>query len=245
MTVKTKNIVVLLILALCVIVTTLGVTKSKVVPQQSVDSGVNPHKRGSIKWFVERAKKQKKTKVVVPPPEESYAEVTDLDDALAQFTVLLVEPIEQKAAVLNDSHIITWNKLKVIEFMSSPAKACPQCSTDLTGPEEMLPMKAGEILVPIYGGSLVVDGIRLESRHQDLGESFSRSRRYLLFLSFDPINAIGKLSLGPYGMFALKGDDQIAPIIPGGAISRDLGLKAENSLTRFKVHLQNRTRNTN
>jgi hypothetical protein len=213
------------------------------VKQQPLKSGMSSDRRGSIKWFVERAKEQKKTKVIVPLPEESYAEVTDLDDAVAHFTVFLVEPIEQKTAVLNDSQIITWNKLRVIEFLSEPAKNCPQCASGLTAPDEMLPLREGEILVPASGGSLVVDGIELESRNKDFSETFSPSKKYLVFLSFDPTKAIGKLSLGPYGMFALSGHDQIVPISRSGAIGRDLEMKLGNSLIRFKDHLQDRTKN--
>ena len=235
---KTKNIVLLLISLFSVVaITAFGLTKSGFV-QQAIESGKNDERRGSIKWFVARAKEQKKTKVFVPPPEESYAEVTGLDDAAAHYTALLVEPVDQKAAILNDSHIITWNKLKVVEFISYPAKGCVQCSSGgLTVPDEMLPMDANEILVPTYGGSLVLEGIRLESRNKDFGESFSLSKRYLVFLAFDPTKAIGKLSLGPYGMFSVTPQDEIVPIIRGGTISRDLESKAGNSLTRFKDHL--------
>jgi hypothetical protein len=240
--VKNKNFALLLISTLGVVgITTIGMTKNSLVTQQRAESEKRDERRGSIKWFVARAKEKNKTKLFVPPPEETYAEVTDLDDAVAHYSALLVEPIEQTTAVLNDSHIITWNKLKVIELLSYPREGCLQCAGGLSAPKEMLPLDASEILVPTSGGTLVVDGVQLESRDKDFAEPFSLSKTYLVFLSLDSTSGIGRLSLGPYGMFAVNVPDEIVPIIRGGAISRDLESKSRNSLIRFKDHLHKRS----
>lgn len=102
----------------------------------------------------------------------------------------------------------------------------------------MLPFKAGEVLVPTYGGTLVIDGVQVESRDSDFGEHPYRSGRYLLFISLDPAKSVGKLALGPHGIFVLNPNDQIAPIINSKSmLGRDLDLKLGNSLTKLKDHL--------
>ncbi|HEY0728840.1 MAG TPA: hypothetical protein VGD38_12270, partial [Pyrinomonadaceae bacterium] len=117
-------------------------------------------------------------------------------------------------------------------------KGCAQCSS-LKAPEGMS-LKVGEVAVPTYGGTLTIDGIQLESRHKDFGEHFSPSKRYVIFLSLDSATSIGKLSLGPYGVFTLTPSDKIIPIVQGKSpISQDLELKFENSLTRTREYLRN------
>lgn len=242
---KEKNAVLIgFLLALCAIgITTIAMTKSSLVTQQSIESGKRDERRGSIKWFVARAKEEKKTKVFVPPPEEFYAVVSDLDDAALHYASVLVEPVSQKTAILNDSDIVTWHKFKVVEFISYPTKGCLHCPSGLAVPQEMLPLEASEILVPTSGGSLTIDGIQLESRKKDFDESFSATKRYLLFLSFDPTTAVGRIPLGPNGIFEVTEQDQIVPIIQGvSPIRRDLELKFGNSLTRVRDHLRTRSK---
>lgn len=237
---KTSNVLLTLILAAFVIgAVTIGMTQGNSATQQPGGVEKNDERRGSIKWFVKRAKEQKKTKVSVPPPLDSYAVVTGLDDAATQYAVVVVQPLEQKTAVLNDSDIITWHKLQVIEFLSYPSKGCAQCSS-LKAPEGM-PLKVGEVAVPTYGGTLTIDGIQLESRHKDFSEHFSLSKKYLIFLSLDPTTSVGKLSLGPYGVFTVTPSDKIISIVQGKSpVSQDFELKFENSLTRTRDYLRNR-----
>lgn len=238
---KTSNALLALILALFGIgAVTIGMTQGNSATQQPSGAEKNDERRGSIKWFVKRAKEQKKTKVFVPPPLDSYAVVTGLDEAASQYTVVVAQPLEQKTAVINDSDIITWHKLQVIEVVSYPSRGCAQCAS-FKAPEGMS-LKVGEIVVPTYGGTLLVDGVQLESRQKDFGEHFSLSRKYLIFLSLDPATSVGKLSLGPYGVFTLSPSDKIIPIVQGKSpISQDLELKFENSLSRTTDYLRNRT----
>ncbi len=239
---KSKTNAALLVLisaSLGVGLTTIGITKGHFISQQPKDSVKHDERRGSIKWFVKRAKEQKKTKVFVPPPEESYAEVKSLEDATAQYSALIVEPVEQRTVIWDEAQIVTWHKLKVIEFVSYPSQGCAQCIGSLTAPVEMLPLKVGEVLVPSYGGSLVIDGVQLESRESDFGVHPLLHQRYLVFLSLDPAKSIGKLALGPHGIFVVNPQDQIRPILNSKSmLGRDLDLKLGNSLTKLKDHLR-------
>lgn len=238
---KTSNALLGLILALFVLgAVTTGMTQSNSATQQPGGPEKNDERRGSIKWFVKRAKEQKKTKIFVPPPLDSYAVVTGLDDAASQYAVVVAQPLEQKTAVLNDSDIVTRHKLQVIEFVSYPSKSCTQCSS-LKAPDGMS-LKVGEIVVPTYGGTLTVDGIQLESRDKDFGDHFSPSKKYLIFLALDPATSVGKLSLGPYGVFTVTPSDKINSIVQGESpISKDIELKFDNSLSRIRDYLRNRT----
>jgi hypothetical protein len=233
-----------LVSALLVIgITNAGVTSGAFVTQQPTQAKQNNEKRGSIAWFVKRAKEKNKTKVFVPPPEQTYFEVNGVDDASSTYAVLVVQPIEQKVAVLNEADIITWHKLKVLDLISYPARGCVQCLGELTPPQELLPLKVDEILVPTYGGSLEEDGIQLESRDRDFGEHFIRSKKYLVFLSLDLGQRVGKVALGPHGVFELNSSDQAVPIVESKSpLVREVKSKFDNSLIRFKEHLHTRSK---
>jgi hypothetical protein len=220
-----------------------GITSGSFVTQQLTGAKQNNEKRGTIAWFVKRAKEQNKTKVFVPPPERTFFEVDGLDDALSTYAVLVVRPIEQKVAVLNEADIITWHKLKVLDLISYPARGGAQCLGQLTPPQEILSLKVDEILVATYGGSLEVDGIQLESRDPEFGEHFIRSNKYLVFLSLDLGQRVGKLSLGPHGVFALNSSDQVVPIVESTSpLVREVKSKFDNSLIRFKERLHTRSK---
>ena len=163
----------ILIFALVLVgIANIRIISGSFTTQQPIAAQKNTEKRGTIAWLVKRAKEQNKTKLFVPPPEESYAEVNGLEDASSLYTTLVVQPVQQKTVVLNDSSLITWHKLKVIELISYPARNCSNCVSSLTAPQEMLPLQADEVLVPTYGGTLEVDGVQLESRTADFGEQF-------------------------------------------------------------------------
>lgn len=209
--------------------------------QQPVAAQKNTEKPGTIAWLVKRAKEQNKTKLFVPPPEESYVEVNGLEDASSLYTTLVVQPVQQKTVVLNNSSLITWHKVKIIEFISYPSRNCSNCVSSLTAPPEMLPLQADELLVPTYGGTLEVDGVQLESRAPDFGDHPSRLNKYLIFLSLDPGKGIGRLSIGPQGVFLFDSSDQMQPISESmSPLVRDVKLKVDNSLSKFKDHLRNR-----
>jgi len=228
-----------------VVIMTLSVTMFNYAPrsassiaQQSSQSQKHDERRGSINWFVKRAKERNETRVLVPPPEESYAEVQSLEDAILRYSTLIVEPIEQHTVVWDGATIVTWNKLKVIDYISYPIQNYAQCTNGLTAPSEMLPLSVGEILVPIYGGSLTIDGVQLESRNLEFGSHFSLSKQYLVFLSLDHARSVGQLSLGPHGVFILNSLQQTIPILDSKSmLSRELDVKAGNSLHKFKDHV--------
>jgi hypothetical protein len=232
-----------LVSALLVIgMTNAGITSGSFVKQQPTRAKQN-EKRGTIAWYVKRAKEQNKTKLFVPPPLESDSEVNGVDDASSTYAVLVVQPIEHKVAVLDESNIITWHKLRVLDLISYPARNCARCLGQLTPPREMLPLKVDEILVATYGGSLEVDGIQLYSRDPDFGDHFIDSNRYLIFLSLDLGQQVGRLSLGPHGVFTLNSYDQVVPIVESSSpLVRELKSKFDNSLIRFKERLHTQSK---
>ncbi len=88
---------------------------------------------------------------------------------------------------------------------------CPTCPPTPTPPSDMLPVAADEILVPKAGGSLVIDGIKINSVDPKFPE-FSTSRKYMLFISLDASTQVGMLRMGPFATYAINSDETIEPI---------------------------------
>src|SRR5437870_5365394 len=76
-------------------------------------------RRGRVPVAIEDARASNKTEVTLRAPIAFHAAVKDLNDALANYTTMIAEPIAQYTQVSPDSkEIETWYKLKVVEFLS-------------------------------------------------------------------------------------------------------------------------------
>ncbi len=220
----------------CALIVVANTTSASRVSKQQPAKGAE--KRGTIAWQVKKAKEKKAAKVELAPVEEYAAVVTDVEDALAQYTVLVARLAAKKSYVVNDDSISTWNKFKVLEVVSRPtaSTACKGCLSGMSVPPDLLPLADDEILVPTSGGSVTVEGVELFSEDKFLGEHFLPSRQYLIFVALDTDSKVGKLRLGPESVFALD-DDRLKPVGRRGVgnLKRDLEAQLGNSLDLLKA----------
>jgi len=203
----------------------------------------NEEKRGTIAWYVKKAKNKKVGKVVLLPVDENPVIVSRLDDALAQYTAIIAQPIEKKSYVATEDSLMTWHRFKVLEVLSQPSKAtCSGCLGELKVPSDLpLSLTGDEILVPTGGGSVIVDGVKVVSKDQYFSKHFLPSQKYLLFVSHDITRGVGKLRLGPYGVFAIDSEGNIRSIVSGETeLKRDLSTNIGDSLNRLKQHIRER-----
>lgn len=102
-----------------------------------------------LRWHANEARKQNKKVVTVPPWQALYAE-PDLDQVAKLFTVMVVEPVAKQTYENADGNrLYTWNKLRIIETISSPEQAITD--TSQVPPDELFPLNRGEILVQTPG----------------------------------------------------------------------------------------------
>lgn len=199
-------------------------------------------KRGTIAWYVKKAKEKGARRVAVLPVEENFAVVNGLDDAASQFTVVLAQPVGKKSYVAGEDRLVTWNRFRVLEVLSTPTAApCVKCLADLVPPLDMPVAPREEILVPTGGGSVVVDGVTVVGKDKYLGEHFLPSQKYVLFLSLDPARGVGKLRMGPYGVFPVDDAGNVHAIAEGDVpLKQELESQVGNSLAGLKARLRGR-----
>ncbi|HEX8069422.1 MAG TPA: hypothetical protein VF546_05695 [Pyrinomonadaceae bacterium] len=193
---------------------------------------------GRLKQWVQEAKSKGQTRLELHGRVFNRAQFTNLNDALTTFSLILVEPVNKKSVIEEDEVINTWYKFRIIDTLSQ-AKVTYNFSFMLP-PPELLPLQPAEILVPVGGGTMTVDGIEVSSGEP--GEpglvAFDEKQQYLLFLCVDPAAKIGTADLGSAGVFLMRADDTL------GAFNVDKhrvydALQA-NSISELKRNLKHR-----
>lgn len=169
---------------------------------------------GKLKMAARKAKAEGKKEIFIPAPIAIPVSVRNLDEALSSSTVITATPIYSKSYVLAPHKLGTWYKFKVSEYLSRRAEqpaACHTCPSPPAAPAEFYPVNEDELLVLRHSGSVVIDGVKVNSVDGSL-PSFSRGTNYLLFLDVDAASKTGRLSLGAYGVFTVGRDGSVRHI---------------------------------
>jgi hypothetical protein len=200
-------------------------------------------RRGTLKWHAQQAKAKGEQQVVIPAPIERVAHVTNLDEALSRFhlTALIGQPVEEKSFAQGEDNIATWYKFKVKEYLSQQSVSeCQKCSLPPDVPQEFLPLKDDEILVLKAGGALVLDGVKVINQERDFPE-FSNSQEYLLLLDLNLSTKVGRLSIGPYGVFTIDSNGSLKSVNKKPhPLKQEMEIRHLNSVERLRANLTER-----
>lgn len=233
----------LLIVSLITIAVVVGTYTTSITKQeknQKIAALEKSKDRGKLSWYADYAKAKGEARIIKPAPLVEYVtEVTDINEILSHYSLLVVQPVESKSYAQDDSRIITWNKFRIIEDLSKHRiDQCADCSLDETVPGEMLPLQSDEILVPKYGGKITIDGIEITMVESDFPQ-FDPSKKYVLFLEVDASGLWGRIMVGPGGVFILHDNEKLISIN-----NREHGVKSiinqhyNNSFSKLKVKVK-------
>lgn len=189
---------------------------------------------GTIKQHAERAKARGEQQAVMPRSHIEYAgDGLNLDEAFSHYSLVVAQPIQERAVIAHPHSISTWYKLRVIEtILPSKAPSCSTCFDSAQPPGELLPLNADEVLVARSGGELIVDGVNI-TMDSDF-PPLSKSKKYLFLLSVNPSGTAG-IGAGPAGVFSVNDDGSVMPIIKKShAINRDMQNRSGHSLNRLR-----------
>jgi hypothetical protein len=119
----------------------------------------------SIDWQLRRAKLTEEKEVTLPGFFRCFAEVKDLNQALAHYKVISAIPIE-RCVTTETLGLVTWYKFKIIDELSSErlqeGTVCGDASNEADClPAVLLPLEGDEILISHIGGDVIIDGIRI------------------------------------------------------------------------------------
>ena len=165
--------------------------------------------RGKLVWYAQLAKAKGQHRVDLRPTVD-YAVPRTWDDALANYHLVVAEPVYSKSYATTYD-VQTWYKLRVVEELSAPNASCADCGSTITPPAELLPVQTGEFLTAKQGGETMVEGVRVTSSDPSFPD-FETGKRYLLLVQFDSQKIVGMLRTGPWGAFAMDSDERLKPL---------------------------------
>lgn len=228
-----KSIICLAILILL----TAGLWKSKAVPPPPTkvkSSRTQTEDPTTLRSRIKRVKARGDKEVTFPVAETIGEEVNGLDDAVAKYSILLVEPLENISILADPRTIVTYVKFRVLETLSSKGDA--NSFVDQEVPSELPPLNSNEIYIVEEGGTLEIDGVKVTQKGK---YEFSKSQGYLIFVSQSSVRSVGAITLGEYGVFLVKPDSSIEALSEVVTpLRKDLARLHGNSLNRVKSSLK-------
>ncbi len=162
-------------------------------------------------------------------PIGEYEVVENVDDAIKRSDVVRAQAIESFSE-LKSATVVTWYKFRVLERIARRTSS-PCCDIPATIPKELLPLGENELLIPIVGGKVVVDGVIVyqpsptteyfssETRTEQiphptaLHHRIAGNKTYLMFIKPQPDRQFVTLHYGSAGVFEVNSDDKLVPSV--------------------------------
>jgi len=231
MTIKTVGIGIIA----AVLLTAAGTTFTPLKTQEAK----HPVK-GRVKWHAEQAKQKNRGDVTLMAPVGIYSgSASDLEDALSNYSVVIAQPVAEQTAIFDEENtandIVTWHKLRVIEYLSRNTNT-PQSFPKSLLPERLLPLRPDEVLVNKIGGALNVDGVKLTMTDGGF-PPLSKNKQYLMFLAIEA-SGFASVGVGPGGVFTVEGNNKLRPHGKGNKkIATELEARFGGSVDSLRTHL--------
>jgi len=230
---KAKLIIVILLVAAAAavgLVRTASTIQRKPVPYKD-----------RLKWYANEAKNRGQQKVRVPAPLIEYlggAGGISAEEAFSCSTVVVAHLVS-KQSTYSDADITTWNKFAIDETLSQAKDlTCPGCVL-ASPPATVLPLSAGEFLLPKTGGTANIDGVEVQQFVEDYPE-YELNQKYVLLITLYP-SGVARTFGGPVGVFKLLPNEKLAPISESEhKIRKDFKDVFGNSLDQVRKHLKNK-----
>lgn len=192
-----------------------------------------------IQWHIQEAKNQGLKKVSIPAPTADYQGSGDSDiaKALSQYTVVVAEPTEFRTYDYTPNDLITWQKFRTLETLTDiRPPQCFECNS-LSPPPDLLPLLAGEFLVPRQGGTIQRDGVELTQSEPSF-PPFERGQKYLMLISLYP-SGLALTAGGPVGVFRISENGKLAPLTDEPHQLRDgIKNKYKDSLDEVRIRIK-------
>ena len=161
----------------------------------------------------------------------------NLEQALETYQVVVAHPTDITAHDLDGEGIVSWYYFTVDKILWQPRTAN---SAAPNVPSYLRPPSRGELVVPIGGGTLVVDGVKLVETNPD-ARPIVVGASYLLFLAVHN-NRMASLPGAEYGIFRIDDNHLMHAVSRSkSAIERDLSNNFGLDEVLFESYLSKRT----
>jgi len=162
---------------------------------------------GRIRRVVREAKARGDTEVALSPPIPLPTGVSSVDEVVALYSIVIVEPVQTLVSLADPDAIETWCKLKVLEWLVRQKMTDDEPRI----PSALLPVPKDELVVVHSGGKAIIDGVTVTEQSYD-NLSFKTSRKYLLFVLLSRRAQYADLAAGSSSAFLVRPDDTLEPL---------------------------------
>jgi hypothetical protein len=142
-------------------------------------------------------------------------------DAIRCYSGILATPLAARVTA-DSEEVRTWYRFRIDQKIYSPSQRCGK--PPLLAIPSQLELGEGEIAVPVTGGELTIEGIKVAYFSAD-SPRFEIGKQYLLFVTIEG-QSLALLGMGGSGAFSRESDNTMRP-----TISRPTSLR--NRLTRL------------
>jgi len=206
-----KNIFILLIV-FGLFLATIGSLRNQ---STSSDPLNTKEERGSLMWYVKKAKAKGQTEITIPASIVDYggsSPSTTMAKVLSLYDCVIATPIDQVTTPYSSDSIVTWFKLKTMEVVSNTSNPEFSESEEDGGsiPKQLYPIAEDEFVIAQYGGTLVIDRVKLTKTPEY--PPFQPNKQYLLFIRR---HSSGKAEIvgGPIGAFSIDENANLIPFV--------------------------------
>ena len=227
----------MILLAIAVVLLVAGVLNNISTSQQLKRSAHQQTEDPTLlRTRLKKAKPNENNEVIFPAPQPYLEEIGSLDEAMANYSIVVAKPIEAISIQTDPRNIMTYYKFRVLESLSE--KHFRKTAVPENLPSGLSSLKNDEIYVLEGGGSVIIDGVKVTQK----GEyEYSPSERYLLFISKNSSQTLAIVSAGKYGIFRVKPNDSLESIVEGSTpLKRDLSERHAEDLKQLRAKLNNR-----
>ncbi len=236
------TLIIVLIILLLVGISLVWSARKPISSLPSVEAQTNPPAEGSLRWYAQQSAANGETQfALILSPRIPVA--ASLSDAIEDYGLVVGELVTQESVWYDPpDKIYTWYKFRVTETLKQkPYVPCVTCTFTPTPPASLLPLQSNEILVPLLGGSALIDSVVIETNIEDFG-GLVEGQKYLLFLNLDSVNQKGNFPIGPQGILVVNPDSTFSPVMmlatnESEPIINGLVTQYGNSLTNLRAAL--------
>ncbi len=196
-----------------------------------------------LQWYAKKTKDEGKTRVRVPGPIIDYAGVDiGLEEALRNYSAVVGEIIGNASYIVNSEDVMTWYKFKTLDTLSHKGYVyCHTCAPIPDVPEEIGPVSHDEFLLPVSGGTVIVDGVELTMENTSI-PPFETGKKYLLFVTLTP-SKVAVLAAGPSGIFQVNDDHSLQSVnTKPSPLQTQIKQRFNFSLSKLKAQVKDLSR---
>ncbi len=189
---------------------------------------------GTLDWYAQEAQQNGLTAETFFAGVTEYVQPASWDAVLAQYGLIVVEPLEARAyPTFRDHSIETWYRFRIVETLSSR-----QLLRSLRPPpSDFSPSQANEIVLYKNGGTLVRNGIALTAIDPEYPQFSLTSppKRYLLAVEINSATGTASLIMGQFGVFTIDGSGTLTPVNLDNPFQQDISSRYNNSLNELRA----------